>query len=83
MTVLRESPWYQEILQEGLAQGIEQGIQQERRGSLERILKLRFSEIPLEISLKIQALTLEQLEELMATALTVNSLDEFTQHLPK
>ncbi|WP_287359711.1 DUF4351 domain-containing protein [Moorena sp. SIO3B2] len=86
MTVLRESPWYQEILQEGLAQGIEQGIeqgiQQERRGSLERILKLRFSEIPSEISVKIQALTLEQLEELMATALTVNSLDEFTQHLP-
>ncbi|NET64917.1 MAG: Rpn family recombination-promoting nuclease/putative transposase [Moorea sp. SIO1G6] len=95
MTVLRESPWYQEILQEGLAQGIEQGIQQgieqgieqgiqqERRGSLERILKLRFSEIPVEISVRIQALTLEQLEELMATALTVNSLDEFTQHLPK
>ena len=87
MTVLRESPWYQEILQEGVAQGIqegiEQGIQQERRGSLERILKLRFSEIPSEISVRIQALTLEQLEELMATALTVNSLDEFTQHLPK
>ncbi|NEO03986.1 MAG: Rpn family recombination-promoting nuclease/putative transposase, partial [Moorea sp. SIO3I7] len=86
MTVLRESPWYQEILQEGLAQGIqqgiEQGIQQERRGSLERILKLRFSEIPVEISVRIQSLTLEQLEELMATALTVNSLDEFTQHLP-
>ncbi|NEO23751.1 MULTISPECIES: DUF4351 domain-containing protein [unclassified Moorena] len=82
MTVLRESPWYQEILQEGVAQGIEQGIQQERRGSLERILKLRFSEIPVEISVRIQALTLEQLEELMATALTVNSLDEFTQHLP-
>ncbi|NEO93660.1 MAG: DUF4351 domain-containing protein [Moorea sp. SIO3G5] len=78
MTVLRESPWYQEILQEGFAQG----IQQERRGSLERILKLRFSEIPSEISVRIQSLTLEQLEELMATALTVNSLDEFTQHLP-
>ncbi|NEO02634.1 MAG: DUF4351 domain-containing protein [Moorea sp. SIO3I7] len=86
MTVLRESPWYQEILQEGVAQGIEQGIeqgiQQERRGSLERILKLRFSEIPSEISVRIQSLTLEQLEELMATALTVNSLDEFSQNLP-
>ena len=78
MTVLRESPWYQEILQEGVAQG----IQQERRGSLERILKLRFSEIPVEISVRIEALTLEQLEELMATALTVNSLDEFSEHLP-
>nr|WP_202799233.1 DUF4351 domain-containing protein [Moorena producens] len=68
--------WYQEILQEGLAQGIQQGIKQERRGSLERILKLRFSEIPVEISVRNQALNLEQLEELMATALTVNSLDE-------
>lgn len=75
MTVLRESPWYQEILQEG--------IQQERRRSLERILNLRFSEIPLEISQKMEALTLETLDELMAIALTVNSLDEFSQNLPK
>ncbi|WP_324293501.1 MULTISPECIES: hypothetical protein [Moorena] len=51
-------------------------MKQERRGSLERILKLRFSEIPVEISVRNQALNLEQLEELMATALTVNSLDE-------
>ncbi|WAN70249.1 DUF4351 domain-containing protein [Moorena producens JHB] len=51
-------------------------MEQERRGSLERILKLRFSEIPVEISVRIQALNLEQLEELMAIALTVNSLDE-------
>ena len=28
MAVLRESPWYQEILQEGQEQGIEQGLQQ-------------------------------------------------------
>lgn len=28
MVVLRESPWYQEILQEELTQGIEQGIEQ-------------------------------------------------------
>ena len=26
--VLRESPWYQEILQEGLAQGLAQGLEQ-------------------------------------------------------
>ncbi len=74
MTVLRESPWYQEILQEG--------IQQERRRSLERILNLRFGDIPLDISRKMEALTLEQLDELIAIALTVNSLDEFSQQLP-
>ncbi|NEO64111.1 MAG: Rpn family recombination-promoting nuclease/putative transposase [Moorea sp. SIO4G2] len=74
MTVLRESPWYQEILQEG--------IQQERLRSLERILNLRFGDIPLDISRKMEALTLPQLDELIAIALTVNSLDEFTQQLP-
>ncbi|NEO90525.1 MAG: DUF4351 domain-containing protein [Moorea sp. SIO3G5] len=74
MTVLRESPWYQEILQEG--------IQQERRRSLERILNLRFGDIPLDISRKMPALTLEQLDELIAIALTVNSLDEFSEQLP-
>ncbi|NEN97798.1 MAG: Rpn family recombination-promoting nuclease/putative transposase [Moorea sp. SIO3I7] len=74
MTVLRESPWYQEILQEG--------IQQERRRSLERILNLRFGDITLDISRKMPALTLPQLDELIAIALTVNSLDEFTQQLP-
>ncbi|WP_293073132.1 DUF4351 domain-containing protein [Moorena sp. SIO3H5] len=74
MTVLRESPWYQEILQEG--------IQQERLRSLERILNLRFRDIPLDISRKMEALSLEQLDELIAIALTVNSLDEFSQQLP-
>ncbi|MBS9388474.1 MAG: hypothetical protein HEQ33_06035 [Dolichospermum sp. WA123] len=28
MTVLRESPWYEEILKEGLQQGLQQGEQQ-------------------------------------------------------
>ena len=28
MTVLRESPWYQEILKEGLQKGEKQGLQQ-------------------------------------------------------
>lgn len=28
MAVLRESPWYQEILQEGLSKGLQQGLQQ-------------------------------------------------------
>jgi predicted transposase YdaD len=28
MTVLRESPWYEEILKEGLEKGEQQGLQQ-------------------------------------------------------
>lgn len=77
MTVLRESPWYQEILQ----QGVQQGIQQGRRESLLRLLELRFGEIPSEIQTSLQESTREKLEDLMATALAVNSLDEFSQHL--
>lgn len=81
MTVLRESPWYQEILQQGVQQGIQQGIQQGRRESLLRLLELRFGEIPSEIQTSLQESTREKLEDLMATALAVNSLDEFSQHL--
>ncbi|NEP49278.1 MAG: DUF4351 domain-containing protein [Moorea sp. SIO3C2] len=55
-----------------------QGIEK----SLERILKLRFGDITLDISVRLQALSLKQLEELMAIALTVNSLDEFSKQLP-
>ena len=48
--VLRESPWYQEILQEGLAQGLEQGLEkgreegvlQGRREDILHFLRLRF-----------------------------------------
>ncbi|NEQ63761.1 MAG: DUF4351 domain-containing protein, partial [Moorea sp. SIO4A1] len=68
--------------EEGIKQGILEGIQQERRANLERILQLRFGTIPSEISGKIQGLDLQQLDNLMATALTANSLDEFSQHLP-
>ena len=36
MVVLRESPWYQEIVQEGLQKGIEQGLQQGREQGLQQ-----------------------------------------------
>ncbi len=58
MTVLRESPWYQEILEaglkqrlrqglqkgreEGLEQGLEQGILQDRREDILHLLRTRF-----------------------------------------
>ncbi|NEO89665.1 MAG: Rpn family recombination-promoting nuclease/putative transposase [Moorea sp. SIO3G5] len=72
----------EEGIKQGIKQGILEGIQQERRANLERILQLRFGTIPSEISGKIQGLDLQQLDNLMATALTANSLDEFSQHLP-
>lgn len=83
MLVLEESPWYQEILRKGAQRGIQQGIQQERQINLLKLLQLRFGAADPEIEATLSTLNLEQLSELTETALTVNSLDEFQQHLPK
>ncbi len=77
MSVLRESPWYQEILTQGLQQGVQEGA----RRQLMRVLQLRFGEIPEPVQAKLEGETVEQLENLMAIAIAVNSLDEFVQSL--
>ncbi len=42
MAILRESPWYQQILTEGEERGLQQGA----RRQLIRVLQQRFGEIP-------------------------------------
>ena len=46
MVVLRESPWYREIVQEGLAEGLQQGLQQGvlegQREAILHFLQVRF-----------------------------------------
>ena len=89
MAVLRESPWYQEILTEGeqkgreqgLQQGLQQGVQQGARRQLMRVLQLRFGEIPQQVQAKLESESLEQLESLMDAAIAVSSLDEFLNSL--
>ncbi len=63
MAVLRESPWYQEILQEGERRGEEAGIQRERQ-LVFRLLTRRVGDLSPELVTQIQSLTLEQLEAL-------------------
>lgn len=77
MAVLRESPWYQEILTEGEQRGREQGLQQGARRQLMRVLQLRFGEIPQALQARLEGESLEQLESLMDAAIAVSSLDEF------
>ncbi len=88
MAVLRESPWYQEILaegeQRGLQQGVQQGLQQGVRQQLIRVLRRRFGEIPHELETKLEGKSVEELENLMDSALAeltggiaVSSLEEF------
>ncbi len=56
MTVLRESPWYQELLQEGRTE--------EGRSLILRLLTRRIGEVAPERRLQVQALSLPQLEAL-------------------
>ncbi len=74
MTVLRESPWYQEILEEGLEQA--------RRDDLRRVLRYRFGDMSTDVERQLQQLDLHQLEQVFDAALEVETLDDFRQHLP-
>ncbi len=64
MTVLRESPWYQEILREGERQGEQRGRREESRSLILRQLHRRVGELPPELTQRVQALELPQLEAL-------------------
>ncbi len=66
MTVLRESPWYQEILKEGLqkgeTQGLQQGLQQGEANLIIRQLSRRFGNINQLLASQIRQLKVSQLE---------------------
>ncbi|MBD2664399.1 hypothetical protein B6N60_00884 [Richelia sinica FACHB-800] len=64
MTVLRESPWYQEILKEGLQQGVQQGEQQGEANLVIRQLSKRFGNLDPVITSQIRQLSISQLETL-------------------
>jgi predicted transposase YdaD len=63
MTVLRESPWYQEILQEGRKDGIQEGIDHERSLILRQLTR-RIGPIAPSQETQIRSLSLPQLGDL-------------------
>ncbi|MGH1396564.1 MAG: Rpn family recombination-promoting nuclease/putative transposase [Trichormus sp.] len=74
MTVLRESPWYQEILREGEAQGV--------TVSIKMSLEAKFGSQGLELMSRISPIKdLEQLQLILRTVLLANSVDEIQQIL--
>jgi predicted transposase YdaD len=81
MTVLRESPWYQTILQEGLAKGEQQGIQRGEFELINRQLKKRFGEVSENTKFKLKNLSIEQLELLGESLFDFNSLDDVNNWL--
>ncbi|MFN6499522.1 MAG: Rpn family recombination-promoting nuclease/putative transposase [Nostoc sp. DedQUE01] len=81
MTVLRESPWYQEILREGEARGEALGeARGEVRGiisSIETSLEAKFGSDGLELmSLISQISDLEQLKEILRRIVVANTIED-------
>ena len=82
--MLRESPWYNELMKEGLElgleQGLEQGLQQGRQEGEAEILLLiltdRFGEIPADLAFRIRALSSKNLRASATTVVTAATLDE-------
>jgi predicted transposase YdaD len=64
MTVLLESPWYQEILQEGENWGRREGALREAQSLILRQLTRRIGNVAPEIRSQVEALSITQLEAL-------------------
>jgi predicted transposase YdaD len=88
MAVLRESPWYQEILQKGVEQGLQQGLQQGReqalrQGQLSAValgLELKFGTEGLQLMPEIEQIEdVATLEAIVQGIKTLNTLDELRQ----
>ncbi|MHC5757653.1 Rpn family recombination-promoting nuclease/putative transposase [Nostoc sp.] len=74
MTVLRESPWYQEILREGQAPGEARGEVRGIISSIETSLEAKFGSDGLELMSQIS--DLEQLKEILRRIVVANTIQE-------
>ena len=87
MAVLRESPWYQQILQEGERQGEQkgrqEGRQEERRSLILKLLTRRVGALSPELTTQVQELSLNQLEALGEALLDFTQLENLLNWLDK
>jgi predicted transposase YdaD len=81
MTVLRESPWHQEIRQEVRQEDEQRGRTEEGRSLVLRQLTRKFGLIPSDIEAQVQALALPQLESLGEALLDFAQLGDLTAWL--
>lgn len=78
MVVLRESPWYQQILKEGEKRGENRGIV----SAIELSLEIKFGQEGLQLMPKIsQIADLEQLKNIQRGIMTVNNVDELREFM--
>jgi predicted transposase YdaD len=80
MAVLRESPWYQQILREGEARGRQEGQREEMLSGIELGLEIKFGTEGLQLMPEISQISdLNRLKTIQRGILTSNSLEEFRQ----
>ena len=77
MGILSESPWYQQILNEGR----QQGKQEEAVAMITRLLNRRFGSLSPELQERLRGLTLEQLEELSEVLLDFTAIAQLESWL--
>ncbi len=81
MVVLRESPWYQQIREEGRREGREEG-RQAMMSAIELSLEIKFGQEGLQLMPKIsQIADLEQLKNIQRGIMTVNNVDELREFM--
>ena len=81
MTVLRESPWYNEILTEGLQKGHQEGRQEGELLLVLRLLTRRFGLLSEQRTEQIRQLSVLQLEDLGEALLDFESMTDLEQYL--
>lgn len=81
MAILRESPWYNEILQEGIEQGLEQGLEQGQTQMLLHVLRHRFGALPPDLETAIRKLPLAVLPRIADIALGTTSLEQLVNFI--
>jgi len=92
MAVLRESPWYQEIVQEGRQEGLQEGLQkglQEglQKGLFEAVLHLVQTRFDLSgsvvehLATELRLREADALRQLLVSAASAESIDEFRASL--
>ncbi len=77
MTVLRESPWYNQFLEEGLQQGLQQG----QLELVNRLLNKRLGAISWTLQAKVTDLPLEKLQNLGEALLDMQSMTDLESWL--
>jgi predicted transposase YdaD len=81
MTVLLESPWYQEILQKGENRGRREGALREAQSLILRQLTHRIGNVAPEIRSQVEASSITQLEALGDSLLDFSSSDDLANWL--